>query len=231
MSLCPGTGTVAYWLPNKLDWTRVFGSVPPLTSTNPDTFVRTRRSPGGPPRTRRCRSGPRKPSPDPLDRGFDLAHPHFWTRAALTSGQGQPSPERAKVWQCTCQARRPQTPRLQRRCKASKESSCFSFLHSHRSISCRTRARLIARSPGAGAPAYTDGARQYLNSGFASQPYITGPIRHGTNSLCPSRSAQVRRPPATSTIRSKIRRPTSRTVDSPSATSPALTSMLSFMRA
>ena len=36
----------------------------------------------------------------------------------------------------------------------------------------------------------------------------TGPMRQGTNSLCPRRSAQVRRPEATSSIRSKISRPT-----------------------
>src|SRR5204863_9678971 len=38
--------------------------------------------------------------------------------------------------------------------------------------------------------------------------YIMGPIRHGTNSLCPRRSAQVFLPEATSSSRSKISWPT-----------------------
>src|SRR5687767_13323495 len=63
-----------------------------------------------------------------------------------------------------------------------------------------------------------------------SRHYITGPIRHGTNSLCPSRSAHVRSPDATRNSRSKISLPTSGTPASPSAIRPALMSMLSRMR-
>src|ERR1035438_6390615 len=44
--------------------------------------------------------------------------------------------------------------------------------------------------------------------------YITGPIRQGTNSWWPIRSAQVRCPEATSSSRSKISRPTACTVRS-----------------
>jgi hypothetical protein len=61
-------------------------------------------------------------------------------------------------------------------------------------------------------------------------PYITGPIRHGTNSLCPSRSECVRRPLATSSTISKICRPTPCTVASPSAISPALMSIFPVIR-
>src|ERR1039458_8273935 len=55
----------------------------------------------------------------------------------------------------------------------------------------------------------------------AASVYITGPMRQGTNSWWPICSAQVRRPDATSSSRSKISRPTVCTVASPSAARPA----------
>src|ERR1041385_869433 len=50
----------------------------------------------------------------------------------------------------------------------------------------------------------------------------TGPMRHGTNSLWPRRSLQVRSPEATRRVKSKISRPICSTVASPSAMRPAL---------
>ena len=58
----------------------------------------------------------------------------------------------------------------------------------------------------------------------------TGPMRHGTNSLCPRRSLEVFSPEATRSSRSNISRPTSTIVPSPSAMRPALMSMLSRIR-
>src|SRR6185312_4279786 len=60
--------------------------------------------------------------------------------------------------------------------------------------------------------------------------YITGPIRQGTNSLCPRRSLRVRSPEATRSTMSKISCPMPATVASPSAMRPAFTSMLSRIR-
>ena len=76
---------------------------------------------------------------------------------------------------------------------------------------------------------FLSGMPAVINHKF-EESYIIGPMRQGTNSLWPRRSAQVFCPDATCSIKSKISRPTCGTVISPSAIAPPLTSMLSRMR-
>jgi hypothetical protein len=95
----------------------------------------------------------------------------------------------------------------------------------------------VPPSEGLPAPVQPDPQSIYphrLNFAFVTlywtDPYNTGPMRHGTNSWWPRRSAQVFSPEATRNSIAKISRPTSWTLFSPSAMAPALMSMLSCMR-